>query len=76
MKILMLTSSFDVGGAETHILELSKCLSKLDNEVAVASGGGEYVKELGKYGMKHYTIPINSKNPNTGQYNYITKSWY
>ena len=26
MKILMLTTSFDIGGAETHILELSKAL--------------------------------------------------
>lgn len=63
MKILMLTSAFDIGGAETHILELSKALTKMGHSVSVASSGGEYVKALKENGISHITLPLNSKNP-------------
>ena len=63
MKILMLTSSFDIGGAETHILELSKSLTQKGHTVALVSGGGDYVKALKQYNIPHFLIPLNSKNP-------------
>ncbi len=63
MKILMVTASFDIGGAETHILELCRALSKKGVTVAVASAGGEYVKELNIRGIPHYKINLSSKNP-------------
>ena len=63
MKILMLTSSFDIGGAETHILELSKALTQKGHIISVASAGGEYVEALIKNGIFHTTLPLNSKNP-------------
>lgn len=63
MKILMLTSSFDIGGAETHILELTKKLVKRGHTVALASSGGEYVKDLERLCVKHFTFPLSSKNP-------------
>ena len=70
MKILMLTSSFDIGGAETHILELSKVLEEKGHTVSVASSGGDYVKKLQEYGISHITLPLNSKNPVKILYSY------
>lgn len=63
MKVLMATMQLDIGGAETHIVELSKALKKKGVTVAVASRGGAYEKELLEAGIKHYKIPLNSKNP-------------
>ncbi len=63
MRILMTTMQLDIGGAETHIVELSKALTKRGAEVYVASNGGAYVKELEESGIKHFTVPLHSKNP-------------
>ena len=46
MKILMVTMAMDIGGAETHILELSRKLQKRGVDVTVASNGGAYEAEL------------------------------
>ncbi len=40
MKILMALMGLESGGAETHVVELSKALSRRGHEVLVASGGG------------------------------------
>lgn len=63
MKILLVTMGMDIGGAETHILELAKELKRRGNEVFVASNGGEYVKELEDDNIKHITAPLNNKKP-------------
>ncbi len=63
MKILMTTMSLDIGGAETHILELSRELVRRGIEVSVASNGGVYVPQLEEAGIRHYTVPLNTKNP-------------
>ena len=63
MKILMTTMSLDIGGAETHILELSRELVQRGIEVAVASNGGVYVPQLEEAGIRHYSVPLNTKNP-------------
>ena len=42
-KILMTTMGLDIGGAETHIVELAKELTKRGYDVSVASNGGVYV---------------------------------
>lgn len=63
MKILMTTMKLDIGGAETHIVELSKELHRRGHEVSVASNGGSYVRELEESGIIHYDIPLQSKNP-------------
>lgn len=62
MKILMATMQLDIGGAETHIVELSKALSKMGVEVFVASNGGAYVAELEEAGIHHFEVPMNRKN--------------
>jgi len=63
MKILMAVMSMGLGGAETHVLELSRALAARGHEVFVASNGGVYADELKKYGVKHEKIPLHSKNP-------------
>ncbi len=63
MKVLMATMQLDIGGAETHIVELSKALARKGVEVIVASKGGAYVAELEDAGIRHFNVPLGSKNP-------------
>lgn len=63
MRVLMATMQLDIGGAETHIVELSKALARRGIEVFVASNGGAYEKELAESGIKHFSVPLNTKNP-------------
>jgi len=63
MKILMATMQLDIGGVETHIVELSKALKRLGNDVYVASRGGAYEKELKDADIPHFYVPLNSKSP-------------
>ena len=51
----------EIGGAETHVLELSIGMKKRGIDVVVASNGGVYVKELEENGIKHYQVPLNER---------------
>ncbi len=62
-RILMALTRFDIGGAETHVLELSLELSRMGYHVTVVSNGGVYEKNLEEAGIKHYKIPLHSKTP-------------
>ena len=53
----------DIGGAETHVVELARELKKRGYYVVVTSNGGVYERELQKSGIKHYKIPLQNKNP-------------
>jgi glycosyltransferase involved in cell wall biosynthesis len=55
--------SLEIGGAETHVVELSKELVSRGYDVMVASNGGAYTKELIDGGVKVVTIPMHSKKP-------------
>ena len=55
--------AMDIGGAETHILELSRELKKRGCDVTVASNGGAYEGELASCGIPHVKIPCHSKSP-------------
>lgn len=61
-KILMATNGMQIGGAETHILELSIELKRMGYDVTVASKGGVYVHELELNGITHVNVPLDSKN--------------
>ena len=63
MNILMTTMSLDIGGAETHIIELCKELKRRDcnSEITVASNGGVYVAELEANGIRHIKLPLHTK---------------
>lgn len=63
MNILMIIDSIDIGGAETHLINLVEALKKHGYTSFVTSSGGIYEGELKKEGIDHYKLPINSKNP-------------
>ena len=63
MKILMTLMGLDIGGAETHVLELSRALREMGHEITVSSNGGVYVKELEDAGIRHVRLPLHTKNP-------------
>ena len=60
--ILMTLMGLEIGGAETHVVELSKELKKMGYKIIVASNGGVYEKELQEYGIIHYRVPMNQRN--------------
>ena len=60
--ILMALMGLEIGGAETHVVELAKQLNKEGHRIVVASNGGVYVKELEDVGIKHYKVPLNKRN--------------
>lgn len=62
-KVLMALMKLDLGGAETHLIELSKGLKEKGLEVIVATNGGQYVKELEENGIEHITVPLHNKSP-------------
>ncbi|MBQ2739193.1 MAG: polysaccharide pyruvyl transferase CsaB [Oscillibacter sp.] len=61
MKILMATMALDIGGAETHIVELTKELQRQGHEVVVVSNGGVYVPEILAAGARHYNAPLHRR---------------
>jgi len=61
----------NIGGAETHVVELCRALVKQGINVSVASSGGVYVDELEQNGVEHFTVPLNNKNPKN-----IIKSYF
>lgn len=63
IKILLALMQLDIGGAETHVVELAKELKRRGYDVFVASKGGSYEKEITDEGIKHFTVPLQNKNP-------------
>ena len=61
MKILMATMGMNIGGAETHILELSKELKHQGHDVIIVSNGGVYVPEIEAAGIRHYQAPMHRR---------------
>jgi len=70
-NILMATMGMNIGGAETHIVELCKELVRRGHQITVASNGGVYVPELTAAGVTHVTIPMHRRNPKD-----IAKSYF
>ncbi|MGL4799604.1 MAG: glycosyltransferase [Cellulosilyticaceae bacterium] len=62
-KILLATMSFDIGGVETHVLELAVGLKEAGYTPIVASNGGVFEAELKEKNIKHYKVPLHNKNP-------------
>ncbi len=63
MKILMALNGLDIGGAETHVVELSKEIVRRGHQVIMVSSGGVYQKEVEEAGIKHYTVTLTSRSP-------------
>jgi glycosyltransferase involved in cell wall biosynthesis len=49
----------DIGGAETHVVDLACYLTELGYRVLVASNGGCYVERLAAFGVPHYRVPMH-----------------
>lgn len=62
-KILLSLMQLNIGGAETHVVELAKELKRKGYVPIVTSNGGVYVDELEAFGIKHYVVPLQNKNP-------------
>ena len=62
MKILMATMGLDIGGAETHIVELAKELRHEGHDIAIVSHGGVYVPEIAAAGIRHYEAPMHRRS--------------
>ena len=62
-RILLALMQLDIGGAETHVVELAKELRRRGFEVFIASNGGAYEQEVAEAGIKHYKVPLQNKNP-------------
>lgn len=63
MNILMVTMSLGIGGAETHILELTRELIHRGHSVTVASSGGIFVPAFLEAGARHIDVPLHTKRP-------------
>ena len=61
-KIMMVLMGLDIGGAETHVLELSLELKKIGYDILVVSAGGAYEKELSENGVRCFNAPLNKRN--------------
>ena len=70
-NILITTMRLDIGGAETHIVELAKGLSREGFNVVVASTGGVYETELVNSNIKVYHVPLDNKKPHN-----VVKAYY
>ena len=63
MNILMVTMQMDIGGAETHILELCRALHRRGHHITLVSNGGVYADMLTAEGVRHVTLPLHTKTP-------------
>ena len=61
MKILQVTTHFNVGGITNYIFNLSRELKNNNADVIVATSGGDMVKPFESEGMRHIKIPLNTK---------------
>lgn len=61
-SILMALNGLDIGGAETHVVELAKELTRNGYRIVVASAGGVYESELESCGIRHYRVPLNKRS--------------
>ena len=61
-KVLMALMGLEIGGAETHVVELSKELHRQGWEVVVVSNGGVYERELTDAGIRCYHAPLHKRS--------------
>lgn len=59
IRVLMLIDALNIGGTETHVLNITKKLIDMGIYVVVATSGGPMEAILKSYGIKVIKIPIN-----------------
>ncbi len=70
--ILQVLPEMQVGGVELGTLEIATGLQKEGIRNFVASQGGRMLYELDKIKVQHFTLPLKSKNPIVGLFNYFS----
>jgi polysaccharide pyruvyl transferase CsaB len=55
--------ALDIGGAETHVVELCRELCRRGHAVTVISAGGIYEKDISEAGARHVYAPLNTHRP-------------
>lgn len=63
--IMQILPSLKQGGVETGTIEIATALQQADIPNIVVSNGGQMVAQLEKMGVKHFALPVHSKNPFT-----------
>lgn len=64
-KILMALQGLNIGGAETHVVELSLALCRRGYDVVVVSNGGVYEKTLLEGGVRCLHAPLHRRSAAT-----------
>ena len=62
MKIIMTLMCLDIGGAETHVVELSKQLKSKGHDVIIVAAPGAYSDEAKSYGIGLVEAPLDSRD--------------
>ncbi|MBR5587162.1 MAG: polysaccharide pyruvyl transferase CsaB [Clostridia bacterium] len=62
MKIIMTLMSLNIGGAETHVVELSKQLVKAGHQVTIVADSGAYSEMAEKAGIKLVNAPLDRRD--------------
>ena len=65
MNIVQILPELNTGGVETGVVDLAVRLAKAGHCSIVISNGGELVKQIEADGVRHYSLPVHSKNPVT-----------
>ena len=60
-NIVILTMGLNIGGAETHIVELAGALRQKGHKVTIFSSGGAFTEQLSRIGVDHIVAPMNNK---------------
>lgn len=62
-RVLLALPELEVGGVETHVIDLAIGLKRRGYEPIVASNGGKLVEKLATENILHVEAPIHSKAP-------------
>ena len=60
--ILQVLPELDAGGVERGTVDIARAIMNGGGKALVASQGGRLERELGRFGAKHFELPLKSKN--------------
>ena len=61
--VMQISPALESGGVERGVIDVVKALKKNDFEPIVISKGGVLVYQLKEAEIKHFALPVHSKNP-------------
>ncbi len=61
--VLQVLPALGQGGAERGCVDVAAAIAEAGGEALVASAGGPLERELQRAGVRHVTLPLDSKNP-------------